>query len=134
MRCRPALRLTALTPLLTTVALLAAGCGAAHPSRSSSSAAGRTTSAAGHTTSSRVLPQSSASGREVFTRDCAFCHSLTGHNSPKQAGGDLLGARLRRPVLVQFTAEMPVKHRLSRADLNAVVDYVLAVQRRGGRG
>ena len=134
MRCRPAVRLTALAPLLTAVALLASGCGTAHPSRSSSSAAGPTTSAAGQTTSSRPLPQSSASGRELFTRDCGFCHSLSGHSSPKQEGGDLLGAHLRRPVLVQFTAEMPVKHRLSRADLNAVVDYVLAVQRRGGQG
>jgi mono/diheme cytochrome c family protein len=70
-----------------------------------------------------------ASGHEVFTRACSFCHSLTGHSSPKQQGGDLLGARLRRPVLVQFTAEMPVKHRLTKAELNAVVDYVLAVQR-----
>jgi hypothetical protein len=29
---------------------------------------------------------------------------------------------------------MPVKHPLSKADLNAVVDYVLAVQRRNGHG
>jgi hypothetical protein len=33
-------------------------------------------------------------------------------------------------VLRQFTAEMPVKHPLTKAELNAVVDYVLAVQRR----
>jgi hypothetical protein len=57
---------------------------------------------------------------------------LSGHTSPKQQGGDLLGVLLRRPVLTQFTAEMPVRHPLSKADLNAVVDYVLAVQRRSG--
>jgi mono/diheme cytochrome c family protein len=74
----------------------------------------------------------STSGREVFARDCSFCHSISGHNSPKQQGGDLLRAHLRRPVLIQFTAEMPVRHRLTRHELHAVVDYVLAVQRQGG--
>jgi mono/diheme cytochrome c family protein len=75
----------------------------------------------------------SASGRDVFTHDCAFCHSLSGHSSPRQQGGDLLHAGLRRPILAQFTAEMPVRHRLTKHELNAVVDYVLAVQRRAGR-
>ncbi|MEO6858331.1 MAG: cytochrome c [Solirubrobacteraceae bacterium] len=75
---------------------------------------------------------SSALGHQVFTHQCSFCHSLSGHNSPRQQGGDLLGVHLRRPTLYQLTAEMPARHRLSRAELNAVVDYVLAVQRRSG--
>jgi mono/diheme cytochrome c family protein len=64
----------------------------------------------------------------VFTQSCRVCHSLSGHASPRQQGGDLLGVHLRRPVLTQFTAEMPVRHRLTRSQLQAVVDYVLAVQ------
>ncbi len=71
-----------------------------------------------------------SSGREVFAHECSFCHSLSGHSSAQQQGGDLLDARLRRPVLYQFTAEMPVRHRLSRTELNAVVAYILDVQRR----
>lgn len=95
--------------LLGALVLLPAGCGS-----SASAPAG-----------------SPAAGREAFARECAFCHSLSGHSSARQQGGDLLGARLRRPVLYQFTAEMPVRHHLSRSELAAVVDYILAVQRRG---
>ncbi|MEA2211053.1 MAG: Cytochrome c [Solirubrobacteraceae bacterium] len=113
--------------LLVAVALMLAGCGSSGSSRSTS-APGRPS------TSSSLLAPAWHSGRELFTRDCMACHSLSGHSSAKQQGGDLLGAHLRRPVLVQFTAEMPVKHPLSKADLNAVVDYVLAVQRRNGHG
>jgi mono/diheme cytochrome c family protein len=100
--------------LIGTVALILAACG-------SSGGVRRTTSGAG--------PGAAVSGHEVFARSCSLCHSLSGHSSPKQQGGDLLGARLRRPVLVQFTAEMPVKHRLTQPQLKAVVEYVLAVQR-----
>lgn len=72
-----------------------------------------------------------ASGRQVFAQECSFCHSLSGHSSPRQQGGDLLNNRLARPVLTQFTAEMPVKHKLTAPQLRAVVDYVLQVQQRG---
>jgi cytochrome c5 len=120
MRCRPAV-------LLGALALMLAACGSSTSSRSASSQAAPPPS-------SSVLPHTSASGHDVFARACAACHSLSGHGSPKQQGGDLLAVHLRRPVLAQFTAEMPVKHRLSRTDLNAVVDYVLTVQRRSGHG
>jgi cytochrome c len=120
MRCRTAFPLGAL-------ALVLVGCGSSGPSRSTSATARPSTSLG-------LLPHTSTSGREVFARDCMSCHSLSGHGSPKQQGGDLLGVHLRRPVLVQFTAEMPVKRPLSKADLNAVVDYVIAVQRRSGQG
>jgi mono/diheme cytochrome c family protein len=96
--------------LLGSVALFLAGCGS----------------------SGSAPASSSALGHQVFAHQCSFCHSLSGHSSPRQQGGDLLGTHLRRPALYQFTAEMPVRHRLSRAALNAVVDYVLAVQRRSG--
>jgi mono/diheme cytochrome c family protein len=111
--------------LIAALILALTGCGASGGPRSTSSNGPRSSS-------SRALGVGTASGHEVFAHECSFCHSLTGHSSPKQQGGDLLDARLRRPVLVQFTAEMPVKHRLTKAELNAVVDYVLAVQR-GGR-
>ncbi|MGH2870675.1 MAG: c-type cytochrome [Solirubrobacteraceae bacterium] len=72
-----------------------------------------------------------ASGRSLFAQACGFCHSLTGHESPSKQGGDLLGVRLRRPVALQFAREMPVRPRLSHAELAAIVDYIALVQRRG---
>ena len=71
------------------------------------------------------------SGRAVFVSSCNACHSLTGINTPRQQGGDLLDLHLRRAVLLQFAREMPVRHRLSEAEFGAVVSYILAVQRRG---
>jgi hypothetical protein len=60
------------------------------------------------------------------------CHSLIGNESKHTQGGDLVGFRLSRRTLTQFTREMPVKHRLDAAQLRAVVAYVLAAER-GGR-
>jgi len=71
------------------------------------------------------------SGRAVFVTSCNACHSLTGINTPRQQGGDLLDLHLSRAVLLQFAREMPVRHQLSQAELGAVVSYILAVQRRG---
>lgn len=70
-------------------------------------------------------------GRALFTEDCSVCHSLSGRASPRQQGGDLLGFHASRAVMTQFAAEMPVRHRLSQAQLRAVADYVVAVERRG---
>jgi mono/diheme cytochrome c family protein len=89
---------------LVTLLLLLAGCGSAASRRS-------------------------PTGQELFRRDCSVCHSLSGHSTPRQQGGDLLGVHLRRAVLTQFTAEMPVRRPLSAVELRAVVDYVATVQR-----
>jgi mono/diheme cytochrome c family protein len=70
-------------------------------------------------------------GRAIFASDCSACHSLIGNESLHRQGGDLVGYRIGRPALVQLTSEMPVARPLSRAEVAAVVDYVLAVQ--GGR-
>jgi mono/diheme cytochrome c family protein len=75
-------------------------------------------------------PRPATSGAQVFARDCAVCHSLIGNESLHRQGGDLLGYRMSRQELVQFTREMPVRHRLTPAELSAVVDYVYALQRR----
>jgi mono/diheme cytochrome c family protein len=69
-------------------------------------------------------------GRALFVTSCNSCHSLTGINTPRQQGGDLLGFRVDRAVLLQFAEEMPVRHPLSHAELDAVVSYILAIQRR----
>lgn len=72
------------------------------------------------------------SGRQVFIQACAACHSLTGHNTARQQGGDLLHFHATRRQTLQLTAEMPVlHHRLTQAQLAAVVDYIMAVERRG---
>jgi mono/diheme cytochrome c family protein len=76
-------------------------------------------------------PTSRVSGRSVFAADCAVCHSISGHSSPKQQGGDLRGLRLPRRELVQFTVEMPaLHHALTPAQVQAVVAYVRSVEPR----
>lgn len=68
------------------------------------------------------------SGRRVFAEHCEICHSLAATASPAQQGGDLRGLHLPHDELVQFTVEMPViDHRLSSAEVRAVVDYVRAL-------
>ena len=67
----------------------------------------------------------------VFAQHCSVCHSLDGRNHPRLQGGDLLGFHARRAQVVQFVREMPVIHRpLTSAELQAVVDYVMAAERR----
>jgi hypothetical protein len=56
---------------------------------------------------------------------------LSGHRSPRQEGDDLSGLRMPRGILLQFAAEMPAPHPLTRAALNAIVSYVLLVERQG---
>ena len=70
-------------------------------------------------------------GEQVFARDCEMCHSVIGNESKHRVGGDLLGYRITRQQLVEFTREMPVRRPLTRAQLAAVVDYVYALQQRG---
>jgi mono/diheme cytochrome c family protein len=71
-------------------------------------------------------------GRALFAQDCQVCHSLTGHPSPGQQGGDLLGLRMSRTAMLEFVEEMPVRRPLSPAELAAVADYVRAAEA-GGR-
>jgi hypothetical protein len=71
--------------------------------------------------------------RTLFSQACGACHTLTGIDSPKHQGGDLLAFHIARPALLQFAREMPVRRRLTSAQLATVVDYILAVQKRGGR-
>lgn len=70
------------------------------------------------------------SGSVVFARDCQVCHSVIGNESEHRQGGDLLGYHLTRAEWLSFTRVMPARKPLSKAELNAVVDYVLAEQRR----
>ncbi len=105
MRCATAL--AALAALA--FAIVAAGCGSA--------------------SAPRPTPGATAAARTLFTGSCGGCHSLTGHDTPTHQGGDLLGVRLRRPVALQFAREMPVRHRLTEAQLGSIVDYIAAVQR-----
>jgi mono/diheme cytochrome c family protein len=76
------------------------------------------------------LPQRAELGQTIFSRECGACHSLLGRQSARQQGGDLRGLKVPRAILLQFAAEMPVPHPLTRTDRNAVVSYILSVQRR----
>ena len=103
---RPAIAIpAALVSAALTVAL--AGCGASSPSN-----------AGVH-----------AEGQALFKSSCSGCHSLTGHESSRYQGGDLVAARLPRGVALQYAREMPVRHALTRPQLQAIVDYIAAVQR-----
>jgi mono/diheme cytochrome c family protein len=68
---------------------------------------------------------------EVFARNCSACHSLIGNESRHRQGGDLVGYRLSRQQLLEFTREMPTRRPLTSAQLQLVVDYVLGFQQRG---
>jgi len=69
------------------------------------------------------------SGKGLFARDCSACHSLTGLESPRRQGGDLLHADFSHAVMIQFAREMPVRKPLSRAELQRVADYVISIER-----
>lgn len=87
--------------------------------------------AAGCGSASVPTPSSrpTAAGRTLFAGSCSGCHSLSGHDAPSRQGGDLLGVRLPRPIALQFVREMPVRPRLTEAQLARIVDYIAAVQR-----
>lgn len=67
----------------------------------------------------------------VFARNCSACHSLIGNESRHRQGGDLVGYRLSRQQLLEFTREMPTRRPLTSAQLHLVVEYVLGLQQRG---
>lgn len=68
-------------------------------------------------------------GVGLFNVACGQCHSLIGNESLRRPGGDLLGYHFSRVELVSFAREMPVRRRLSRSQLAAIVAYVLSAQR-----
>ena len=71
------------------------------------------------------------SGAALFAEDCGTCHSLTGQQSPRRQGGDLLALHMTRAEMLEFVGEVPVAHRLSSAQLQTVGDYVRAVEAPG---
>jgi mono/diheme cytochrome c family protein len=70
----------------------------------------------------------SASGQALFTQACGACHTLSGHNDARHQGGDLRAFHATRSQFFQLAAEMPVRRPLSRAQLDAVVRFVTAVE------
>jgi mono/diheme cytochrome c family protein len=71
---------------------------------------------------------SASSGRVLFGQACGACHSLTGHDDPRHQGGDLLGFHASRAQLSQLASEMPVRRPLNRAQLRAVVSFVMSAE------
>jgi mono/diheme cytochrome c family protein len=74
---------------------------------------------------------SGPSGKALFAEDCSSCHSLSGVQSPRRQGGDLLGAHFSSAVMLQFTRVMPTRRRLTPVELRTVAEYVVSVQRGG---
>lgn len=65
----------------------------------------------------------SGSGRAVFHHDCAGCHTMTGHDT-SISGGDLGATGLTIRQLESFTRVMPLRTKLSRAQVHAVAVYI----------
>jgi mono/diheme cytochrome c family protein len=72
-----------------------------------------------------------AFGAVLFARNCAACHSLIGNESERKQGGDLIGYRMTRAQMALMTRTMPTRA-LSDAEVQSIVSYVLAAQRRNG--
>jgi mono/diheme cytochrome c family protein len=77
---------------------------------------------AGGTMSQTRTPQA------LFASNCGACHSLIGNESRRRQGGDLVGYRLTRSQLLEFTQEMPTRRPLTSSELNTLVDYVLEIE------
>jgi mono/diheme cytochrome c family protein len=105
---RPGLGIAALA-----IAAAAAGCGSGGGSRRADG------------------PPRATAAATLFTENCAVCHSLNGHPSPHQQGGDLLRVQMTRAEMLEFVSEMPVPHRLSTTQQEAVADYVRSIEARG---
>jgi mono/diheme cytochrome c family protein len=101
-----------LLPALACAAAAIAGCGGGQSHSTSHAPAG-------------------GSGRQLFAQACGACHTLSGHNDPRRQGGDLLGFRATRAQMVQLAGEMPVRHPLSRSQLDAIVTFLMSVEARG---
>jgi mono/diheme cytochrome c family protein len=69
-----------------------------------------------------------SSRRTLFTEACGACHTLTGHSDPRHQGGDLLDFHATGTQFLQLASEMPVRHPLSRTQLNAVVRFVMGLE------
>ncbi len=74
----------------------------------------------GHRESAQV-----AAGHRIFDGACAYCHTLTGHDTQIN-GGDLGDHRFSLADLESFTRAMPVRPRLNAGQLRAVALYVRA--------
>lgn len=70
--------------------------------------------------------------KALFTQACGACHTVSGVSPPSKQGGDLLRVHLKRPVMIEFAREMPMRRRLDPAELDSVVDYILGLQHRAG--
>jgi mono/diheme cytochrome c family protein len=125
---------TATGVALAAAALALGGCGstgsgpAGHSTTArGASGAGGSGGAGGSAAGGRV---GAPNGRVVFAQACEYCHSISGHMKASQQGGDLRNYHVPFAELRQLSAEMPVlHHKLSPAELTAVVDYVAAVER-----
>ena len=93
----------------------------------------RLTRAAGASTAALVLCSCGAStaspGKKIFDRACAHCHTLTGHDT-KADGGDLAIGSLTAAQVASFTRVMPMRRRLTSAEIGLVARYVAHAERR----
>jgi mono/diheme cytochrome c family protein len=64
-----------------------------------------------------------AAGRAIFRHSCAGCHTLTGHDTNAD-GGDLAIGNYGAADVASFARVMPVRPKLTGAQVQAVARYV----------
>ncbi len=69
------------------------------------------------------------SGSVIFRSSCSGCHTLSSGAARRTPGGNLLPYRMSRTQMLAFVRQMPVPRTLSDAEVVAVSNYVLALQR-----
>ena len=92
----------------------------------------RLTRATGALTAALVLSSCGATtaspGKTIFARSCSHCHTLTGHDT-KADGGDLAIGSLTAAQVASFARVMPVRPRLTSAEIGLVARYVAQAER-----
>lgn len=88
------------------------------------------------TPATRLSPSPTAApvgGQRLFAAACSACHTLQGAGARRTQGGDLAAFRMSQAEVESFTRIMPVRPRLTAAQVRAVSHYVLSAQRAHAR-
>lgn len=72
---------------------------------------------------------SPSAGARIFARSCSDCHTLTGHDTQVD-GGDLIPLSASLAQIESFVRAMPLRPRLTPAEIAVVSRYVRSKQPR----
>jgi mono/diheme cytochrome c family protein len=109
-----------------------ASTGTASTGTASTPSTGTTSTPAGTTSTGGGTQQASAQGKQIFTQNCASCHTLKAANARGQVGPNLDDLKPDAPTVQRQVTNgggaMPAfKGQLSDAEIKAVAQYVASV-------